>query len=219
MEAIDDGDTAKSSALHADLDYAAWCTTFGESGFATPTWPAEYGGRLSLAPGQAHTVNEVLNHYRVPRPMNIIGIGMGGPTVIAWGSEELKRQFLRGIATNEEIWCQLFSEPGAGCDVARAATRATGATVTSGGCNGQKVWTILAHLADYGILLTRTDPDLPKHRGLTYFVVNMKPPGVDVRPLRQMSGRRRLQRGVLRRRPRSRTASGSGRSTTGGGSR
>ena len=108
-------------ALRADLDYAAWCTAFGESGFATPTWPAEYGAGLSLAPGQARAVNEVLNHYRVPRPTNIIGIGMGGPTVIAWGSEELKQQFLRGIATNEEIWCQLFSEPGAGSDVAGLA--------------------------------------------------------------------------------------------------
>ncbi len=187
MDAIDTGDTAKSAALRADLDYAAWCTAFGESGFATPTWPAEYGAGLSLAPGQARAVNEVINQYRVPRPMNIIGIGMGGPTVIAWGSEELKQQFLRGIATNEEIWCQLFSEPGAGSDVAGLATRAE-RDGDEWVVNGQKVWTSLAHLARYGMLLARTDPDLPKHKGLSYFVVDMHQPGVEVRPLRQITG-------------------------------
>ena len=187
MEAVDAGDTAKVAALRADLDYAKWCTEFGESGFATPTWPAEYGAGLSLAPGQARAVNEVLNHYRVPRPANIIGIGMGGPTVIAWGSEDLKQQFLRGIATNEEIWCQLFSEPGAGSDVAGLATRAE-RDGDEWVVNGQKVWTSLAHLARYGMLLARTDPDQPKHRGLSYFVVDMHQPGVEVRPLRQITG-------------------------------
>jgi alkylation response protein AidB-like acyl-CoA dehydrogenase len=187
MDAVDAGDSAKVGALRADLDHAAWCTAFGESGFATPTWPAEYGAGLSLAPGQARAVNEVLNHYRVPRPTNIIGIGMGGPTVIAWGSEDVKQKFLRGIATNEEIWCQLFSEPGAGSDVAGLATRAE----RDGDewiVNGQKVWTSLAHLARYGMLLARTDPDLPKHKGLSYFVIDMQQPGVEVRPLRQITG-------------------------------
>ena len=180
-----------------------WCTEFGESGFATPTWPAEYGAGLSLRPGQARPVNEVLNQYRVPRPGNIIGIGMGGPTVIAWGSEELKQQFLRGIATNEEIWCQLFSEPGAGSDVAGLATRAE-RDGDEWVVNGQKVWTSLAHLARYGMLLARTDPDQPKHKGLTYFVVDMHQPGVEVRPLRADHRRRRVQRGVLRERARPR---------------
>jgi alkylation response protein AidB-like acyl-CoA dehydrogenase len=187
IEAVDDGDAAKASALRADLDHAAWCTAFGESGFATPTWPAEYGAGSSLSPGQARTVNEVINHYRVPRPTNIIGIGMGGPTVIAWGSEELKQQFLRGIATNEEIWCQLFSEPGAGSDVAGLATRAE-RDGDEWVVNGQKVWTSLAHLARYGMLLARTDPGQPKHKGLSYFVVDMHRPGVEVRPLRQITG-------------------------------
>ena len=164
-----------------------WYTAFGESGFATPTWPAEYGAGLSLTPGEARSVNEVLNTYRVPRPTNIIGIGMGGPTVIAWGSEELKHKFLRGIATNEEIWCQLFSEPGAGSDVAGLATRAE-RDGDEWVVNGQKVWTSLAHVARYGMLLARTDPDQPKHRGLTYFVIDMHGPGVDVRPLRQITG-------------------------------
>jgi alkylation response protein AidB-like acyl-CoA dehydrogenase len=187
MDAIDADDNEKVAALRAELDYSAWCTAFGESGFATPTWPAEYGAGLSLAPGQARAVNEMLNRYRVPRPMNIIGIGMGGPTVIAWGSEDIKHQFLRGIATNEEIWCQLFSEPGAGSDVAGLSTRAE----RDGDewiVNGQKVWTSLAHLARYGMLLARTDPDQPKHKGLSYFVIDMQQPGVEVRPLRQITG-------------------------------
>jgi alkylation response protein AidB-like acyl-CoA dehydrogenase len=129
----------------------------------------------------------VINQYRVPRPTNIIGIGMGGPTVIAWGSEDVKQRFLRGIATNEEIWCQLFSEPGAGSDVAGLATRAErdGDEWVQ---NGQKVWTSLAHDARYGMLLARTDPEQPKHKGLSYFVVDMHQPGVEVRPLRQITG-------------------------------
>jgi alkylation response protein AidB-like acyl-CoA dehydrogenase len=187
MEAIDAGDADRMATLRAGIDYAAWCSAFGDSGFATPTWPAEYGAGLSLAPGQARAVNEVLNHYRVPRPGNIIGIGMGGPTVIAWGSEDLKQRFLRGIATNEEIWCQLFSEPGAGSDVAGLATRAE-RDGDEWVVNGQKVWTSLAHLARYGMLLARTDPDQPKHKGLSYFVIDMHQPGVEVRPLRQITG-------------------------------
>ncbi len=187
MDAVDAGESQRVAGLRSELDYAKWCTAFGESGFATPTWPAEYGAGLSLTPGRARAVNEVLNTYKVPRPSNIIGIGMGGPTVIAWGSEDVKQRFLRGIATNEEIWCQLFSEPGAGSDVAGLATRAE----RDGDewiVNGQKVWTSLAHLASYGMLLARTDPDQPKHRGLSYFVVDMRAPGVEVRPLRQITG-------------------------------
>ena len=187
MEAADAGDAATVARLRSELDYAKWCTEFGESGFATPTWPAEYGAGSSLSPGQARSVNEVLNTYKVPRPSNIIGIGMGGPTVIAWGSEDVKQRFLRGIATNEEIWCQLFSEPGAGSDVAGLATRAE-RDGDEWVINGQKVWTSLAHLARYGMLLARTDPDQPKHRGLSYFVIDMHAPGVDVRPLRQITG-------------------------------
>jgi alkylation response protein AidB-like acyl-CoA dehydrogenase len=187
MEAVDAGDSAKVSELRAAQDYQEWCTRFGGSGLATPTWPAEYGAGLSLSASQARVVADVCNRYRVTRPMNIIGIGMGGPTVIAWASEELKHKFLRGIATNEDIWCQLFSEPGAGSDVSGLATRA----VRDGDewvVTGQKVWTSLAHLSRYGMLLARTDPDVPKHKGLTYFVVDMHAPGVEVRPLRQLTG-------------------------------
>jgi len=187
MAAIDADDRAAWGAIRATLDYDEWCTRFGESGFATPTWPSEYGAGLSLAPSLAKHVNEVLNHYKVPRPFNIIGIGMGGPTIITWGTEEQKQKFLRGLATNEEIWCQLFSEPSAGSDVAGLSTRA----VRDGDewvVTGQKVWTTLAHLARWGMLVARTNPDVPKHKGLTYFVIDMHAPGVEVRPLVQITG-------------------------------
>jgi len=187
MEAIDAGDNEKVAALRGQLDYSEWCVRLGEAGYATPTWPQEYGAGLSLAPGQAKVVNELLGHYKVPRPFNIIGLGMGGPTVITWGSEEQKQRLLRPLATNQEIWCQMFSEPGAGSDVAGLSTRA----VRDGDewvVNGQKVWTSLAHLAKWGMLLARTDPDVPKHKGMTYFVVDMQAPGVTVRPLVQITG-------------------------------
>ena len=187
IEAIDDGDEERWAALRRALDYRDWCRRLGESGYATPTWPAEYGAGLSLSPGQAKHVNEVLTRYRVPRPFNIIGIGMGGPTVITWGTEEQKHQLLRGLATNEEIWCQLFSEPGAGSDVAGLATRAE-RDGDEWVLNGQKVWTTLAHIARYGMLLARTNPDVPKHKGLSYFVLDMHAPGVEVRPLVQITG-------------------------------
>ena len=187
MDAVDAGDEEKVAALRRDLDYAEWCVRLGEAGYATPTWPKEYGAGLSLPPGQAKVVNEVLGHYRVPRPFNIIGIGMGGPTIIACGSDEQKQRLLRPLATNQEIWCQMFSEPGAGSDVAGLSTRA----IRDGDewvVNGQKVWTSLAHLSKWGMLLARTNPDVPKHRGLTYFVVDMQAPGVTVRPLVQITG-------------------------------
>jgi alkylation response protein AidB-like acyl-CoA dehydrogenase len=187
MEAVDAADEEALVKARTALDADDWYVRLGESGYATPTWPAEYGAGLSLTPGQARVVNDVLNAYRVPRPGNIIGIGMGGPTLIAWGSEDVKRRFLRGIATNVEIWCQLFSEPGAGSDVAGLATRAE-RDGDEWVVNGQKVWTSLAHDSSYGMLLARTDPDLPKHRGLTYFVIDMRAPGVEIRPLRQMTG-------------------------------
>ncbi len=180
--------TRRSSALRRELDYSEWCVRFGEAGYATPTWPAEYGAGLSLSPGQAKLVNEVLNHYKVPRPFNIIGIGMGGPTVMAWGTEEMKHRLLRPLACNQEIWCQLFSEPGAGSDVAGLATRA----VRDGDewvVNGQKVWTTLAHISrSGGCCSAAPNPDVPKHKGLSYFVVDMQQPGVDVRPLVQITG-------------------------------
>jgi alkylation response protein AidB-like acyl-CoA dehydrogenase len=187
MDAMDAGDAATVATLRSRLDYSQWCIEFGEAGYATPTWPAEYGAGLSLTPGEARFVNEVLNQYKVPRPYNIIGIGMGGPTVMAWGTEEMKHRLLRPLACNQEIWCQLFSEPGAGSDVAGLATRA----VRDGDewvVNGQKVWTTVAHLSKWGMLLCRTNPEVPKHGGLSYFVIDMEQPGVEVRPLVQITG-------------------------------
>src|SRR5262249_44942662 len=187
MDAVDAGDEEKVAALRRDLNYAEWCVRLGEAGYGRPTWPKEYGAGLSLAPGQAKVVNEVLGQYRVPRPFNIIGIGMGGPTLIACGSDEQKQRLLRPLATNQEIWCQLFSEPGAGSDVAGLSTRA----VRDGDewvVNGQKVWTSLAHLAKWGMLLARTTAGVPRHRGLSSLVGGLQAPGVEVRPLVQITG-------------------------------
>src|SRR5437764_5228601 len=186
VEAIDTGDAAELQRARALVGYDEWCARLGEAGWATPTWPREYGG-AGLEPGQARIVNGELTRYKVPRSFNVIGIGMGGPTILHWGTEEQRQRYLAPMAQHREIWCQLFSEPGAGSDVAGLATRAE----RDGDewiVNGQKVWTSLAHLARYGLLLARTDPDLPKHKGLSYFVVDMHQPGVEVRPLRQITG-------------------------------
>ncbi len=118
---------------------------------------------------------------------NSMGIGMCGPTIVAWGTDEQRERFLRPIFTAEEIWCQLFSEPGAGSDVAGLSTRAQ-RDGDEWVINGQKVWTSSAHRSKWGLLLARTDPDAPKHRGLTTFIVDMQSPGVEVRGIRQISG-------------------------------
>jgi len=186
LEAVDAGDPALLREARKLVDYRDWCARLGEAGWATPTWPAEFGFP-GLSAEQARVVNEELGRYRVHRSFNIIGIGMGGPTVIHWGTDEQKRRFLMPMAKHEEIWCQLFSEPGAGSDVAGLSTRA----VRDGDewvVTGQKVWTTLAHLAKWGMLVARTDPDQPKHKGLTYFIIDMHAPGVEVRPLKQMTG-------------------------------
>ena len=147
-----------------------------------------YGG-LGVAPKLQSSVNAQLAEARAPVcwPFNPIGYGMCGPTVYTHGSENQKKRYLRPLFTAEEIWCQLFSEPSAGSDVAGLTSRA----IRDGDewiVNGQKVWTSLAHVSQWGCLVTRTDPDAPKHKGLSYFVVDMTQEGVDVRPLRQMTG-------------------------------
>ena len=186
VEAIEEGDDEKLHNARELVDFNDWCARLGEAGWATPTWPAEYGF-LGLSGSQAKVVNEELNRWKVPRSFNIIGIGMGGPTIMHWGTDEQKQRMLKPMAKHEEIWCQLFSEPGSGSDVASLATRA----VKDGDewvVNGQKVWTTLAHMAKWGLLVARTDPDQPKHKGLSYFIVDMKAPGVEVRPLKQITG-------------------------------
>jgi alkylation response protein AidB-like acyl-CoA dehydrogenase len=160
-----------------------------DRGLAWVQFPVGKGG-LGLRPEAQTVVNEELR--RAPRVyddigLNPIGIGMAAPVLLAYGSEELQDRLLRRIFTGEDIWCQLFSEPGAGSDVASLASRA----VRDGDewvVNGQKVWTTLAHVSNWGLLVARTDPTKPKHKGLSYFVLDMHTEGVDVRPLFQITG-------------------------------
>ncbi|MFF4240594.1 acyl-CoA dehydrogenase family protein [Actinomadura geliboluensis] len=159
-----------------------------DAGLAWVQFPEGLGG-LGVEPGLQAAVDAVLQSAGGPVPfdLNPMGYGMAGPTVMAHASWELKERLLRPLYVCDEIWCQLFSEPGAGSDLAGLATRA----VRDGGewvVNGQKVWTSNAHKAKWALLLARTDPGRPKHRGLTYFVLDMEDPGVEVRPLRQMTG-------------------------------
>jgi alkylation response protein AidB-like acyl-CoA dehydrogenase len=161
-----------------------------EHGLAWVHFPEGYGG-LGLSPKMNIVVSdEISKHSKVVHhdpPASIIGIGMGAPVVLTYGSEEMKKTLLPKIFSGEEVWCQLFSEPGAGSDVAGLATRA----VRDGDdwiLNGQKVWTTVAHISRWGMLLARTNPDAPKHDGLSYFVLDMKAPGVECRPLYQITG-------------------------------
>ena len=159
-----------------------------DAGLAWVWFPPGLGG-LGLTPQDQVLVERELRLAGAPTEAdrNVIGYGMAAPTILVHGTDEQRARYLRPLFTCEEIWCQLFSEPGAGSDVAGLATRA----VRDGDewvVNGQKVWTTLAHTASFGLLLARTDPDVPKHRGLTYFIVDMHAPGVEVRPLRQMTG-------------------------------
>ena len=157
-------------------------------GLAWVHFPVGYGG-LELDPKLQEQIDARLEEAGAPSNVNVnfMGIGMAGPTIVARGTEEQKQRFLRKAFTCEEIWCQFFSEPGAGSDLASLSTRA----VRDGDewvINGQKVWTTLAHIANYAMILARTDPEQPKHRGLTYFLIDMDQPGIEVRPLRQING-------------------------------
>jgi len=166
----------------------AWQKTKAENKFAQITWPKEWGGRGGTAMQNVIWGQEE-SKFDAPTGPFAIGLGMCVPTVIAFGSDEHKERYVQKALMGEEIWCQLFSEPSAGSDVAGLKTRA----VKDGDdwvINGQKVWTSGAHYSDYGILLVRTDPKVPKHKGLTMFIVNMKQPGVEVRPIHQASGGR-----------------------------
>jgi alkylation response protein AidB-like acyl-CoA dehydrogenase len=161
-----------------------------DHGLAWVHFPEGYGG-LGISPGmQAIVTDELSRHCKTmydDMAINAIGIGMGAPTVLTHGTDWMRGNLLRRIFTGEDIWCQLFSEPGAGSDVAGLATRAT-RTGDYWTVNGQKVWTSLAHVSRWGMLLARSNPDVPKHLGMSYFLLDMHSPGVEVRPLHQITG-------------------------------
>ncbi|KPM52353.1 acyl-CoA dehydrogenase [Frankia sp. R43] len=177
------------AGVRTDADRLEFLRARYDAGLAWVAFPVGHGG-LGLGQSYQSEVDASFTAAGAPdnRPhANGIGLGMAAPTIAAFGTEEQKRRYLRPLWTGEEIWCQLFSEPGAGSDLANVATRA----VRDGDTwivNGQKVWTSGAHHSDLAILVARTDIDLPKHRGLTYFLCDMHDPGVDVRPLRQITG-------------------------------
>jgi len=197
MTSADSGDEARVAALcdqllaehdPASIDAQEFLGAQFDAGLAWVHFPEGRGG-LGLSPRLQTHVNDRLVQAGAPSALtqNPIGHGMGAPTLITHGSDDQQDRYLRPLFTGEQLWCQLFSEPGAGSDVAGLASRA----VRDGDewiVNGQKVWTTLAHVSRWGLLVARTDPDQPKHKGLTYFVIDMHQPGVDVRPLRQLTG-------------------------------
>ena len=156
------------------------------AGWACLGWAPEFGGRGASA------IEEVIwrqeeSQYDLPANFFLIGQGMIGPTLMAWGSDEDKARFLPPLASGEEVWCQLFSEPAGGSDLAALRTRAE-PDGDSWVINGQKIWTSGAHYSDYGVIVVRTDPTVPKHKGLSYFYVDMKAPGVEIKPIKQLTG-------------------------------
>jgi alkylation response protein AidB-like acyl-CoA dehydrogenase len=163
-----------------------WQRRLYDAGWAAPAWPAEYGGRGASLTESAIYFEE-LGLARVPLPANVLGLLLGGPTLMVWGTDEQKERYLAPILSAEEIWCQGFSEPDAGSDLAALKTRA----VKDGEewvVTGQKVWTSGAQYSKWCMLVARTDPDSPKHKGLTYFLMDMEQEGVQIRPLRQITG-------------------------------
>jgi alkylation response protein AidB-like acyl-CoA dehydrogenase len=164
----------------------AWSRALYDAGYSGLTWPKEYGGGGAPYTYQAIFLEE-LARAEAPPHVGVIGLGMAGPTIVAHGTEAQKARYLVPILSGEEIWCQGFSEPGAGSDLAGVRTSARledGRFVV----DGQKVWSSFAHVADFCILLARSDPESSRHAGLTYLIVGMRSPGVEVRPLRQITG-------------------------------
>lgn len=163
-----------------------WQRKKADAGWACITWPKEYGGR-GATPIQAVIWNQEESRFKTPPNIFAIGQGMLGPTIMVHGTEEQKRRYLPPMLRGEEIWCQLFSEPAAGSDLAGLRTTA----VRDGDdwiINGQKIWTTGAQYSKWGMIVTRTDPNAEKHRGITYFIVDMQSPGIEIRPIKQMNG-------------------------------
>jgi len=184
-EAAARGGRAEIRAVRSRAEYEEWYPTFGRSGLVVPTWPIEHGG-LDVGVETARRIETELAPYNLGR-LNPLGLNLCAPALYAHGTEEQRRRFLPPIVCNEEKWCQLFSEPGAGSDLASLSTRA----VRDGDkwvVNGQKVWTTWAHRSDFAVLLARTDADVPKRKGITYFLLDLHQRGVEVRPLRHITG-------------------------------
>ncbi len=179
------GGAAAVREVRPRAEYEAWYPVFAASGLVVPTWPVAYGG-LDLPPEVARAIDVELRPLNLGR-LNPLGLNNTAPALYAYGSEEQRLRFLPPMVRNEEKWCQLFSEPGAGSDLASLATRAERDGDTWG-VTGQKVWSTWAHFSDFAILLARTDPDAPKRQGITYFLLDLHQPGVEVRPLRQITG-------------------------------
>src|SRR3954454_10879659 len=170
-----------------DLTVREWWDRLGNSGWAAPTWPVEWFGK-GLSNAESTQVARAFAEIGALGPPGGLGMLLAGPTIITHGSEEQKQRYLPDIVTGRIAWCQLFSEPVAGSDLAGLQTRA----VKDGEewvVNGQKVWTSSAHIADLGMLMARTNTDVPKHKGITYFALDMHQDGIDVRPLRELTGR------------------------------
>ena len=188
-----EGELAKASLGRLQLSGAnvleagrAWQKKKADAGWACLHWPKDYGGRGSSPIERVIWQQEEGVYGKLSR-LFIIGHGMCGPTMMAYASEDQKRKYLPPLASGEKVWCQLFSEPAGGSDVAGLRTRAE-KTAGDWVINGQKIWTSGAHYSDYGILITRTDPTVPKHKGLTMFFLDMKSPGVEIRPIKQANG-------------------------------
>ncbi|HEX7096772.1 MAG TPA: acyl-CoA dehydrogenase family protein [Acidimicrobiales bacterium] len=184
-EAAARGGPAAIREVRTRADYEAWYPVFARSGMVAPALPVEYGG-LGVSSRIARLIENELRPYNLGR-LNVLGLNLAAPALLAFGTEEQKRRFLPPIVRNEEVWCQLFSEPGAGSDLASLSTRAE-RDGDHWAITGQKVWNTWAHIADYGVLLARTDPNAPKREGITYFLCPMRAEGVTVRPLRHITG-------------------------------
>ncbi len=184
-DAARDGGSAAIRRIRSRSEYEAWYPIFASSGLVVPTWPIEHGG-AGLTPSEARLVEAVLAPFNLGR-LNPLGLSLAAPALYAHGTEEQRLRFLPPIVKNEEVWCQLFSEPGAGSDLASLATKAQ-RDGDQWVITGQKVWSTWAHLADFGVLLARTDAGVPKRKGITYFLIAIHQPGVEVRPLRHITG-------------------------------
>ncbi len=170
-----------------ELSVGDWWERLGTAGWAAPTWPAEWYGR-GTDRDTANQISRILSEHGALGPPGGLGLMLAGPTIVAHGTDEQKERYLRDIVTGRKAWCQLFSEPGAGSDLAGLQTRAE-RDGDEWRFNGQKVWTSGGQIADLAMLIARTDPDSPKHQGISYFALEMDQPGVEVRPLRELTGR------------------------------